>query len=219
MAARWTSGARRAAIASAAILIALAFPASLSAQPGNNGTVKIHDGSTETTPIVRNEPHVCTFHLHFLFADPGQQGTWEVRVWSPGDSGQLALSGTYDTTATGEDREPDTGAFTLPDGHYKLFWTGRNDSNVKHKVFWVECADVRPTETAPPSPSGSVLPTDSVVPSGSVLPTSSAQPTPPSTDTIPTSTPGSVGMGVVLMLLALVGTVALAVPRVLIARR
>ncbi|HZC32834.1 MAG TPA: hypothetical protein VE640_06070 [Candidatus Bathyarchaeia archaeon] len=47
--------------------------------PGNNGTVKIHEGNTEKEPgEVRNEPHVCTFHLHFYFADPEQAGTWEI---------------------------------------------------------------------------------------------------------------------------------------------
>ena len=44
--------------------------------PGNNGTVKIHEGAGEhANGEVRNDPHVCTFHLHFYFADDQQSGT------------------------------------------------------------------------------------------------------------------------------------------------
>src|SRR5207249_7323109 len=56
-----------------------------------------------------------------------------------GDRGTV-LAGTYTTNANGEDRQPEEGAYQLPDGHYKLFWEGRNSQNIKHKVFWVECA-------------------------------------------------------------------------------
>ncbi len=133
-------------------LLAATFvaPASVSSKdvPGNNGTVKIHEGSTETEPIVRNQPHVCTFHLHFFFADPSQAGTWEIQEWSPGDKGVVVLDGDYDTNGDGEDREPNNGAYSLPEGHYKLFWDGDldTDKHDKHKVFWVDCA-----ETAPPT--------------------------------------------------------------------
>ena len=132
--------------------------------PGNNGTVKIHEGGTETEPIVHNEPHVCTFHLHFFFADPFQAGTWEIQEWSPGDKGTVVLSGAYDTNGDGEDRDPDEpGVYTLPDGHYKLFWDGDLDTEKhdKHKVFWVDCPETAPptfeqtpggeTESPPPS--------------------------------------------------------------------
>ena len=142
--------------------------------PGNNGTVKIHSGTADMEPIVRNEPHVATFHLHFLFAAPSQTGRWEVRTWAPGDSGDVVLFGSYDTAGDGTDRQPATGAFTLPDGHYKLFWTGRNEGNVKHKTFWVE--NVAPP-TAVTSPSAS--------PTGEELPITGSPPaaiTPPPTD-------------------------------------
>ena len=132
--------------------------------PGNNGTVKIHEGGTETEPIVHNEPHVCTFHLHFFFADPFQAGTWEIQEWSPGDKGTVVLSGTYDTNGDGEDRDPDEpGVYTLPDGHYKLFWDGDLDTEKhdKHKVFWVDCP-----ETAPPSFEQSVGPETGSPPPG-----------------------------------------------------
>ena len=123
---------------------------------GNNGTVKIHEGGTETEPGPQNEPHVCTFHLHFFFADPVQAGTWEIQEWSPGDKGTVVLTGTYDTAGDGEDRDPDEpGVYSLPDGHYKLFWDGDLDTEKhdKHKVFWVDCL-----ETAPPSFEQSVGP-------------------------------------------------------------
>jgi hypothetical protein len=145
--------------------------------PGNNGTVKIHEGPGEPPPEVRNEPHVCTFHLHFFFSDPEQAGTWEIQEWAPGDKGATALTGTYDTMGDGEDREPDAGAYELPDGHYKLFWDGDLDTNKhdKMKVFWVDCDEGAPVQqTAPPSqptgsqPTGS-QPTGSQ-PTGSQLP-------------------------------------------------
>jgi len=139
-------------LAAGALGIALAAPgiATSTDAPGNNGTVKIHEGSTEAEPIVRNEPHVCTFHLHFFFADPFQAGTWEIQEWAPDDKGVVVLTGTYDTNGDGEDRDPDSSAYELPDGHYKLFWDGDLDTEKhdKMKVFWVDCA---PEETEAPS--------------------------------------------------------------------
>ena len=130
--------------------------------PGNNGTVKIHDGAGEPSSEVRNEPHVCTFHLHFFFADAGDSGTWEIQEWSPGDKGTVVLSGTYLTDANGEDRDPDAGTYSLPDGHYKLFWDGDLDTNKhdKMKVFWVDCGEtgVAPETPTPTPPGGGVGP-------------------------------------------------------------
>ncbi|MBA2719199.1 MAG: hypothetical protein H0U52_08185, partial [Chloroflexi bacterium] len=152
--------------------------------PGNNGTVKIHEGNTENDPgEVRNEPHVCTFHLHFYFADPVQTGTWEIQEWAPtGDKGTVVRSGTYDTAGDGEDRDAENGVYTLPDGHYKLFWDGDLDTQKhdKMKVFWVECepdGSEAPIESAsvPPSESASVPPIESA----SVPPSESAS-VPPS---------------------------------------
>jgi hypothetical protein len=168
--------------------------------PGNNGTIKIHDGAGEPPPEVRNEPHVCTFHLHFFFADAGDSGTWEIQEWAPGDKGTVVLTGTYTTDANGEDRDPDAGAYSLPDGHYKLFWDGDLDTNKhdKHKVFWVECeeqavAPATPTPT-PPNGAGQTPPTG-----GGRTPPTGGQPTPPSGGVGPTEgtapTPPSGGVG------------------------
>jgi hypothetical protein len=106
---------------------------------GNNGTVKVHEEPGEAEPIVRNEPHVgCAFHFHFFFADAGQEGMYWVQSWPPtGDKTTVMGPKPYGPTdASGEWR---TEPLTLPSGHYKLFWQGRNEQNVKHKVFWVEC--------------------------------------------------------------------------------
>ena len=159
--------------------------------PGNNGTVKIHEGNTENDPgEVRNEPHVCTFHLHFYFADPEQAGTWEIQEWAPGDKGTVVLSGTYDTAGDGEDREPDQGVYTLPDGHYKLFWDGDldTDKHDKMKVFWVDC------EEESPAPSGSELPIESSSVPPSAPASASVPPSAPASASVPPSVPaGSVG--------------------------
>jgi len=133
------------------VLVALLAPASpvlSNDTPGNNGTVKIHEDDTENDPgEVRNEPHVCTFHLHFYFSDPEQAGTWEIQEWSPGDKGTVVLSGTYDTQGDGEDRQPPQGVYSLDPGHYKLFWDGDLDTEKhdKMKVFWVDCESTTTT--------------------------------------------------------------------------
>ena len=146
--ATWRRILAPAALLTAAILaIGGSGSTAAAAQPdgplGNNGTVKIHDGADEPSAEVRNEPHVCTFHLHFFFADPDQAGTWEIQEWSPGDKGQVVMAGTYDTAGDGEDRQPGTGAYELPDGHYKLFWDGDTGKHDKMKVFWVDCSDTQ----------------------------------------------------------------------------
>lgn len=129
----------RTALASAAImLLALAPAAFANDAPGNNGTVKIHDGSSEAEPVTSNESHVgCDFHLHFMFGDTDQVGTWEIQSWPPTGERTVVLSGTYDASGDGEDSQ---GA-TLASGHYKLFWAGDTDKHAKQKVFWVACDD------------------------------------------------------------------------------
>jgi hypothetical protein len=157
--------------------LAMAGPSALAAHPdtpGNNGTVKIHDGAGEPSPDVQNQPHVCTFHLHFFFADPEQSGAWEIQEWSPGDKGVVVMTGTYDTVGDGEDRQPESGAYSLPDGHYKLFWDGDAGKHDKMKVFWVRCAPTPPVTAATPTPT----------------PASAGQPA----GATPTPTPGGAGL-------------------------
>lgn len=183
---------RRRRGASTAALVALLFGALSTAVsaappsevPGNNGTVKIHEGAGEPAPEVRNEPHVCTFHLHFFFADAADSGTWEIQEWSPGDKGAVVLSGTYLTDADGEDRDPEASAYSLPDGHYKLFWDGDLDTKKhdKHKVFWVDCPAPTPVVTATPTPTPVVTSTSTPTPVVTPTPT-------PEGEVLPTATP------------------------------
>ena len=175
---------------------------------GNNGTVKIHEGATENDAgLVRNEPHVCTFHLHFYFADPTQGGAWEIQEWSPtGDKGTVVRNGTYDTAGDGEDRRPADGAYTLPDGHYKLFWDGDATRHDKMKVFWVECAP--PGEEPSVGPSGEELPIEgSASPTGEELDIVGTPPPTDTADVVPTSSPDGwravvLGAAVVLTVVA-----------------
>src|SRR5205809_275263 len=127
-------------LALAVVLVPAATAFAQTTPSGNNGTVKIHEGGLEPSPETRNQPHVCTFHLHFFFADAAQSGTWWIKSWPPTGNGTIVLSGAYLTDADGEFRAPPApGAYDLPDGHYKLFWEGGSTTNVKHKVFWVDC--------------------------------------------------------------------------------
>lgn len=125
----------RQAIALGALLTALSVSVAF-AGDGNNGTVKVHAGATDSERIVNEESHVCTFHLHFFFADAGQEGDWQIDETSPTGSDQAVVSGSY---VSGPNGEAQTVEYGLPIGHYDLVWQGRNDQNVKHKTFWVTC--------------------------------------------------------------------------------
>ena len=125
-----------------ALLMVLAMAAPVAAAGGNNATVKIHNGENEPEPLIQNEPHVCDFHLHFFVSDAGQTGTWWIKSWPPTGDGTTVLTGSYLSDANGEYRDPTVGSHALPNGHYKLFWTGDGSNLIKHKVFWVDCPPV-----------------------------------------------------------------------------
>jgi hypothetical protein len=128
---------RRLGATIAIVSLLTAFSASsVLAGNGNNGTVKIQEGAANAEPITRNEPHVCTFHMLFLFADGGQTGDWTIDQQAPTGSDQSVLSGSYVTNADGQFATVEYG---LPVGHYTLNWDGRNSQNQKHKTFWVTC--------------------------------------------------------------------------------
>jgi len=55
--------------------------------PGFNGTVKIHEEPGEAEPIMKNEPHVCVFHIHGFNFDSQSSGWWRIERWSPTGSG------------------------------------------------------------------------------------------------------------------------------------
>lgn len=127
---------RLALTAAVAGALAVGSASAALAAPGNNGTVKIQEGATNAEPITQNEPHVCTFHMLFLFADADQTGDWQIDQQDPTGNEEALLTGTYWTNADGQYA---TEEFGLPVGHYKLYWDGRNDRNQKHKTFWVTC--------------------------------------------------------------------------------
>jgi hypothetical protein len=114
----------------------------LAAAGGNNGTVKIHEGAGEPSPLTKDQTHVCTFHIHGLFFDAGQTLTFEIRSWPPTGDRSVVLSGTIQTDASGDGRAPVAGAYSLDEGHYRLTVDTGNGrpTNDKHKEFWVECA-------------------------------------------------------------------------------
>ena len=106
--------------------------------PGNNGTIKIHEGAGEQDPVQANDPHVCTFHIHGFNFDSNASGTWRLEQQAP--TGNAAMgSGTWTADGSGDWR---TAVMTLPKGHYqahaKQTVTG-TPGGEKTKTFWVEC--------------------------------------------------------------------------------
>jgi hypothetical protein len=150
--------------------------------PGDNGTVKIHNSSTPVTDR-RNEPHVCVFYLDAFGFDPGQSVSWQIKSWPPTGDRAVVDQGTLTLDSAGDGRTSDQ---TLPDGHYKLFWTFAGEHGAaKQKVFWVSCPSSTPTPTpTPTSPSPTPTPTCTC-----------ATPTPTSTSSSPAPgvTPSSPG--------------------------
>lgn len=131
----------RVAVGIAAVALPLAVAGSASATvPGDNGDVKIHDITTGID-IEANNPHVCKFYLDAFNFDPAQKVHWEIDVWAGSDSddakGTRVAQGDFTLKADGSGH---TAPITLPNDHYKLFWTfdGEN-GKAKHKVFWVDC--------------------------------------------------------------------------------
>lgn len=211
MSARARIGLRAATVAVGLASVALlATPAwaGPAGAPGNNGTVKIHDGAGEPSPEPQNEPHVCTFHVHALHFDGGQVLTFTVQSWEPTGDRSVVLTGSITADATGAGRSPETGAYGLPDGHYRLTVDTGNGTSTqdKHKMFWVQCAAATtpppssppPTSppTSPPSSPGSPPSSSPGSPSGPGTPTSGAPsssggPTTPAAGGIPPAPPGT----------------------------
>jgi hypothetical protein len=110
--------------------------------PGNNGTVKIHEGAEEPQPQTRNQPHVCAFHVDAFGFDAEQALDLTFLSWPPtGDRSQVR-DGVLNTDTTGAGRWPETGSVVLADGHYRLVVDTGNGrpTQDKHKMFWVDCS-------------------------------------------------------------------------------
>jgi hypothetical protein len=154
-------------------VLAIARPAEAnpSGALGVNGTVKIHEDEPEPDPEIKNQPHVCTFHVHGFNFDQGETGRWWIQGWPPtGGPPEAdpanAVMGPEPYVANENDGKNQwewrTTTRTLPDGHYKLFveqthTTGGGDvvTTYKHKVFWVECEQgATPTPTPTPGQGG-----------------------------------------------------------------
>jgi hypothetical protein len=126
--------------------------AAAAAPSGDNGTVKIHNSTTPVTDR-RNEPHVCVFYLDAFGFDPAQSVSWSIKSWPPTGDRTVVASGTLTLDDQGNGRTAD---MTLPNGHYKLFWTFAGEhGSAKHKVFLVSCATTSPSPSPTPSPSSS----------------------------------------------------------------
>jgi hypothetical protein len=150
---------------------------------GDNGDVKIHNSTTPVTDE-RNEPHVCVFYLDAFNFDSVQSVSWWIEAWAPtGGKGTVVDTGTITLDSSGNGFTTDQ---TLPNGHYKLFWTFAGENGkAKHKVFWVTCPAAPPTSPPPttmtPPPSTTTPP-----PSSSSPPPTTTPPTPTTTSPSPT---------------------------------
>jgi hypothetical protein len=186
------------ACSAALLLVAgLAMVAQPTEATSNFGTVKIHEANTESENIVQDEPQVCTFHLHWLFFSPWASGSWHIESWPPTGDGTTVLSGTYSTGWDGSYRSPASpNTYSLPNGHYKLFWQGARDHAPKHKVFWVVCPEPTPTPTPdvtptpPPEETPTPPPEETPTPPPEETPTPTPEETPtPTPEETPTPTP------------------------------
>ena len=154
--------------------------------PGWNGDVKIHEGAGEPSPVTRDEPKVCTFHLHAFNFDSEEHVDWWIIKGEPFDSLPV-LTGSATTSTDGAFVST---VYSLSDGHYKLFWAGEQAGGAKHKVFKVECSTPTPSESPSASPSESVAPSPSSSPTPS--PSESVSPSvTPSLTPLPSESTGT----------------------------
>jgi hypothetical protein len=167
--------------------------------PGNNQTVKLHEGAGEPSPEIKDETHVCTFHVHAFGFDSGQTLTFTVLAWPPTGNGELVLSGTIQTDSTGEGRSPVSGSYSLPDGHYRLVVDTGNATHTqdKHKEFWVSCVastSPPPPTTTPPPPTTTPPPPTTTPPPPTTTPPPPTTTPPPPTTTPPVTTSPAVAL-------------------------
>jgi hypothetical protein len=212
-------------------IMAVVLGSAVNAAPTERGTAKIVD-SVNAKPEPANDPHVCQFALEFFYGEADLSFSWEIDSWPPTGDGSEVLSGSATTDSEGFARQPVEGFYTLPDGHYKLFWDNldTNGPPLKHKVFWVTCTStptptpiasgspVPPSLEPTPTPTPTIAPSDEPSATPTITPTPSASPplvtptpaaTPPSTDTeTSASDRGALGIGLLIGLFIglLIGT-------------
>ena len=140
---------------------------------GDNGDVKIHNSTTPVTDQ-RNEPQVCIFYLDAFNFDSVQSVSWWIESWPPTGNGTVVDSGTIALDSSGNGFTTDQ---TLPNGHYKLFWTFAGENGAaKHKVFWVSCPG--PTQSPTPPPTTMTSATATATPTTPPPPPPAPTPTP-----------------------------------------
>src|SRR5215472_12238262 len=148
-------GAAGAAVGLVLALGAASAGAQAKAPPGDNGDVKIHNSNTPVTDE-RNEPHVCVFYLDAFNFDPAQSVSWRIESWPPTGNRSVVDTGTITLDSSGNGATTDQ---TLPNGHYKLFWTFAGEKGAaKQKVFWVSCPATPPTTPPPTTPPPTTTP-------------------------------------------------------------
>ncbi len=157
---------------------------------GANGTVNIHNGSSEPSPLEQNSPKICTtFHIHGFKFDKNQSGEWEI-YGQGADKDKEGTSGSYKADENGTWI---SSLITLPIGHWKLDVDGFSKGD-KSKVFKIECELIAPTNT--PTPTQVANPTSTSTPAPTEKPTNTLTPTPteeekPTHTLTPTPTQGS----------------------------
>jgi len=174
------------------LLLLLAVAPGSAVLAGNNGTVKIHEGSDHSDPPKtdkNNQPHVCTFHIHGFGFDADDSGVWRIYDWPPTGTKSEVLAGTWSGS------EWQSQVISLPDGHYRLVTDIDGDTNDakdddttadKHKEFWVECAAPTASPTEAPTEAPTEQPTEAPTEQPTEGPTE--QPTEAPTEQ-PTDTP------------------------------
>ena len=141
----------------AVVLAALGSSAAFADPPGNNGTVKI-DG-VEFSQLPNNEPHPgCIFDVEFFNFDAGVGDATVTFALHPPTGTEVLLVDTVDNDGDaaggGQDFDGEelydlsdelaaSGATPHPQQGFHIKLTvnapGSIGSDVKHKVFWVEC--------------------------------------------------------------------------------
>jgi len=134
-----------------ALLVAWAFGGATTAlaadpsePPGNNGTIKIHAGSSHEEPPptdMDTEPQLCgAFHVHGYFFDADSTGYVRIERIEPSGSGVVATPD-WDADAAGEWQ---TGLLELDPGHYSAAakqTDPETPGDEKTKDFWVGCEE------------------------------------------------------------------------------
>ncbi len=195
-------------VGGALALSAAARADDVTAAPGNNATLKIHEQGTPSG-TEDNDPKVCVFNVEGFGFDAGQTGYLRFSVQG-GDGPHGTPAGPYSFGPTDDTGYYATQYFNLDPGHYKATLYGKQlpngtliDVKAKSKVFKVTCGPAPSPSPSPstspsesPSPSPSTSPSESPSPSPSVLPSGDTSPS-PSPSVLPTSsTPPSSGPGV-----------------------